>query len=353
MTAPAQLPPEHIQLDGLQFRIGRCWPAGRDPGAGLALEASTPAGPDVRGGRWRAGRLELYPVGSDPKLESLPGHASSGTVVSHRPRKRAVVRVASGGAGDRFVKVVRPGRAEAILAGISRAGAFEAAFRTPQVLGSSSDSVSFGALAGSSLHDVARFAPGQWAAAWRSVGEALVHSHDATAAPPDDDTPRHGIAEEIGVLQDWAGRTGAWMRDPEGLSKLVALATGRLAALEEAWAPSHRDLHDKQLLWSDGTAPGLLDVDTACLAHPALDLGNLRAHALWRRVQGLWAEQHARQVTEVVDAAADELGVAPGAVAAFEWGSLVRIRCVYAVRPGYAEVAEQLQRDLPGLLPPR
>ena len=62
----------------------------------------------------------------------------------------------------------------------------------------------------------------------------------------------------------------------------------------------------------------MLDVDTACLSHPGLDLGNLRAHARWRVLQGLWYEDRADAVRATVDRMAESLGVEPREVAVEE-----------------------------------
>src|SRR5699024_3308901 len=112
---------------------------------------------------------------------------------------------------------------------------------------------------------------------------------------------------------------------------------------EERLRPAHRDLHDKQLLWSEQSGPGLLDVDTACLADPALDLGNLRAHTLLRRLQGVWPPSRAETVAFCVDETAQRIGAPLPTVAVYEQAALLRLGFVYAVRPQYAAVAAQLR----------
>src|SRR5699024_2461295 len=89
-----------------------------------------------------------------------------------------------------------------------------------------------------------------------------------------------------GLLPEvWAGRVERVARRLEaqaGPSRLV---------------PTHRDLHDKQLLW-DGAALGVLDLDTACLAAPELDPANLAVHADLRAAQGLWSREAAATVAD-------------------------------------------------------
>ncbi|WP_431473172.1 hypothetical protein [Ornithinimicrobium sp. W1665] len=102
--------------------------------------------------------------------------------------------------------------------------------------------------------------------------------------------------------------------------------------------PTHRDLHDKQLLW-DGPARGgprlgVLDLDTVCLADPVLDPVNLAVHADLRRAQGLWAPASSEVVVGAVGEVLGELGhdgVAASRRA--ELATVVRLVCVYAFRP--------------------
>lgn len=337
-------PPAEATVDDVAWRISRAWPLGDDPAAGLTVEADSGDG-SVRAGLWRDDELELQPVGTDPKLGALAEVAASGTVVSHRFRKRAVVRLGGADATE-YVKVVRPGRAAAILDGIQRARAFEAGFRTPEVLGGSDATVRFSALPGRSLHEEAAFTDDEWAQAWAAVAAGLASSHAGAHSDAESGQP-HTVADEVRVLDEWFGRAAAWVADPVALRVLVDRAVEVLGALgDHGWVPTHRDLHDKQLLWEPELGPGLLDVDTACLAHPALDLGNLRAHAQWRVMQGVWTQQGADVVTDAVDSAAANLGVDPTAVAVFERATLVRICCVYAFRPRYAGTAQKLQECL-------
>ncbi|GAB3814582.1 hypothetical protein GCM10028820_10770 [Tessaracoccus terricola] len=340
-----QMPPTEVVADGRVWRIARAWPLGDEPAAGLAVEADAGDG-SVAAGLWHGGELELLPVGSDPKLKDLPGLAAKGAVVSHRLRKRAVVKM-DGEDGAEFTKVVRAGRAEGILAGIDQARAFEAGFRTPEVLGTTDATVTFAGLPGTSLHVSEEFTDAQWRLAWADVAHAVLRSHGAATPPQDVPARRHGLEDEARVLEQWYQRAADWVKDPTGLRGLVDAAASRLLRLRVPfWAPTHRDLHDKQLLWDPDLGPGLLDVDTACLAHPGLDLGNLRAHAQWRVLQGLWSEDRADVVRAAVDRIAESLGVPPQDVAVFERATLVRIRCVYAFRPGHAEAAQHLQELL-------
>ena len=104
------------------------------------------------------------------------------------------------------------------------------------------------------------------------------------------------------------------------------------SAGDNALVPAHRDLHDKQLLW-DGSGLGVLDLDTTCLADPALDPANLAVHARLRVAQGLWSSTAAA----VVEVAAERVATAAG-VDQERWrtarqATLLRLVGVYAFRP--------------------
>lgn len=324
--------------------VRRAWPEpGSDPHT-LAVELDD--ADTVRAGWWSAEQLRLLPAGEDPKLTALATAAQQGTVVSHRPGKRAVVRSAD---GARYVKVVKGGKAGIILGGVRRAAAFSGPFRTPEVLGSTESTVTFAALEGQSLHEAHTFTADQWRRAWLAVCAAWEASvaeprSTVTAQPVRQSGLIHRAEAEIAVLRHWYQLARPWLNDQDQAHQSVEHLAELLASLpQEQLAPAHRDLHDKQLLWSAQAGPGLLDVDTACLADPALDLGNLRAHALLRRLQGVWTAEQAETVTFCVDETAQRIGAPVPTVAVYEQSSLLRLGFVYAVRPQYASVAEQLR----------
>ncbi|MGJ9373975.1 hypothetical protein [Nesterenkonia sp. CF4.4] len=341
------LPPEALAHSGRTLRVTRAWPVPDE--SRLAIECED-AG-QRRAGFWYQDGAQLQPAGTDPRLPALERLAGSGTVVSHRPGKRAVVR-----RGAEFIKVVRRGRASGILEGVSRAAAFANSFRTPEVLARDDSSVTFAELHGVSLHDPALLSSPHWDLAWTEVLNAWTQAaltadsgsdgsdQQCRALEADPSMPRHTAEAEAQVLRRWARLIAPYLDPTEPLGTLVDEVGALLRQLPDApLRPAHRDLHDKQLLWNPQSGPGLLDVDTACLADPALDLGNLRAHGRLRRLQGLWGSQEARTVIHTVDAAADRLGVPARTLAVYERAAVLRLGCVYAVRPGYRHVAALLR----------
>lgn len=344
---PMPLPPEFLPVPGSRIRVTRAWPVPDKDRLGIECEQDG----QRRAGFYDHAGAQLQPVGIDRRLPGLEPVASSGTVVSHRPGKRAVVRD-----GTSYIKVVRPGRAAAILEGIRRAGAFTASFRTPEVLAQDDSTVTFAALQGTSLHDPSQFTAAHWRRAWTEVLDAWVHAvlpaQPALTTPPGGDRgpaaeaviPQHTAHDEAKVLHRWARLVTPYLDRSEPLERLAQEVAAQLQQLPEAPVrPAHRDLHDKQLLWSPQAGPGLLDVDTACRADAALDLGNLRAHAHLRALQGGWGPQEAQTVITAVDAAASRLEVPARPLAVYERGAILRLGCVYAVRPGSGKVAAQLR----------
>lgn len=369
-AAVSPLPPERPTTDAGPVTITRVWPEKPSPStssdapgrARLAVEVRE-AGGALRAGWYHgdSGRLELFPPWTDPRLPRLAElQGPRAVVISHRPGRRAVVRCEGPGPDDvatAFVKLVRPGRAQGILDGLARASAFEGPFRMPSVLAHDESSVTFSALTGEALHatgdDDDAAGPG-WSRAWEEVLGAW---REAVLRPaPAADLPVHAAKDEADVLRRWAEQSMPLLRAGESGAELfveaVESAAATLRTLPEVTPrPAHRDFHDKQVLWSAAEGPGLLDVDTACLADPALDLGNLRAHATWRHRQGVWSAVQADGVRLAVDATADELSHRLGrptdqAVAVYEQASLLRLLCVYAFRPQYAPLAETMRAEL-------
>ncbi|USQ77770.1 phosphotransferase [Ornithinimicrobium cryptoxanthini] len=334
--------------------IQRAWPHERQPGdAGATL---TVEGRDEQG-RLRAGRLELTqggatsspgpvwqvraaqitPPGSDPKLAGLAAAAEGHTVVVHRFGKRAVIaRTAD------YVKVVRAGRGPGVAEQARRGRELSQAsgFAAPEVLTEAADQVSFGILAGQSLHEVGAHAPlEQWTATWQLWGhhwQVLTGLHAPDLAP-------HTPEDEVRVLQRWIGLAEEFgALPPRVLAGLRARADRVCAVLlgGEAQAPvvSHRDLHDKQIL-ADGASLGLLDFDTAALAEPALDLANLWVHAGLRADQHLWSHEHAEVAREAIMGLADQLDVEPERFETYAAATRLRLACLYAFRPAHRDLA--------------
>ncbi|HEX7353042.1 phosphotransferase [Brachybacterium sp.] len=373
----APLVPAQVAHEQRWLMVRRAW---ADDGRGLPLELEDPAaGPGSA--RLRAARLDaasgqvtVHPAGTDPRLPGLArvlaAHPDA-ALVSHRPGKRAVVRTREEDGTVRFVKIVRPGRTDRLLQATARAAEFTGPFRTAQVVAADEDTVTFTEMAGHLLHDGLPVEDGTWRRAWRETLEAwsaavsrsrarsgagdtggAASTGDAGGPEPSAhgaESPLHDAAAEAEVLSAWAERADAV--DPEGTRtrrRAVVAATRGLARLGPLESPAllHRDLHDKQILWRPGEPPALLDVDTAALGDPALDAANLRAHATWRALQGLWSEEQADVVREEIDRVAARSGIDPEALAAYESGTIARLACVYAFRPRWRRAARALAATL-------
>lgn len=332
------LPPESVDLDGAVWHVARAWTSGDG-----RMSVELRRGQAVRAGHWDGARLEVLPPNADPRLPALAAvlarRGPAGTVVSHRAGRRAVVR----GADGVFHKVVRPGRASGVLAGVAQAAAFDGPFRTPAVLDHDPSVVTFAALPGRSLHDAAGWSPTDWRHAWHDVLTAWTRgvSHGVRMAG----RPVHDAAAEAGVLRDWVRRAEPYGSPAPGWAEACERAVSRLLDLGPADGgpvPIHRDLHDKQLLWDAASGPGLLDADTACAGDPGVDLGNLRAHARWRHVQGLWTAEQSAVVLARIEAAASEVGCSPRRLAVFAEAARLRLSCVYALRPRWRRAVTAL-----------
>ena len=359
--------PEQVRAGGLRLQVLRAWP---EDGRGLPLELrDTDGDPSLRGARLHpaSGEITLHAPGEDPRLPGLArvlaAHPGA-RIVSLRPGKRAVVRLdpaagvgsatgtgSGSGADDgtsRFVKIVRPGRAPRLLAAIERARAFQGPFRTPEVLDADEDTVTFAALEGAPLHEPLPLPDGTWHRAWQDVLEAWAEAQRRAGEAPGT-APHHGPAAEREVLRTWLDRAAAV--DPHGAAGRRCAVHAALRALESVPAPRrpallHRDLHDKQLLHLAGARPALLDVDTAAWGDPGLDLGNLRAHARWRELQGRWSAGHADALRALIDAAAESARIPQARLAAYESSASARLTCVYAFRPRWRGAVRTLLAEL-------
>ena len=107
---------------------------------------------------------------------------------------------------------------------------------------------------------------------------------------------------------------------------------------------AHRDLHDGQVLLTAGSAadlaaatPGLLDLDTAALADPALDAGNLLAHLDLAAAAG-----HADAARAAAVGVVEHVALDPARIQVLRRAAAVRLCAVHAYRPAGPEVVPAL-----------
>lgn len=318
--------PAAVEDHGTRVRVERAWPGGSAPrGGSVAVEGHDDAGL-LRAGTLRTdGVLDLLPHGEDPRLPALAAVARGGSLLVHRAGRRAVVHRPDG-----YVKVVRPGRGPAV-AQASRTGAGlveQTGLLAAAVLEEGEDTVRFAALPGTPVQRLS--ADAAWPTLWDGWAQAWSRLQQLEAP----DLPAHTAVAESAVLLTWRDRAlgvGVLAGTPwaERLTRTAAeiraLPTTRLV-------PTHRDLHDGQLLW-DGQHLAVLDLDTLCRAEPALDLANLAVHAGLREAQGAWSPAAAQVVAEAAVRVAAAAEVDPHRWAQAYRATVARLVAVYAFRP--------------------
>lgn len=323
VVPPGRVP--EVVDDGTDVvRVDRAWPGRvRDGIPEVVVEGRDAAG-RLRAGTWSSGRARLLPPGVDPALPGLAG--TDGELVVHRAGRRAVLRRAGS-----YAKVVRPGRGADLVrsAEVGHRLAVAAGLGAPRVLRATDDVVELSVVPGRPLHELAdgsgwTVAWGRWAEAWaRLQGQSRLV-----------ELPSHTDHDEAGVLRTWAARSAPVLGGTPWPARMVEVAGALSARADDGLlpVPAHRDLHDKQLLW-DGRTLSVLDLDTACLAHPALDPANLAAHASLRHAQRLWSEPAAALVRDRAREVARAAQVDDGSWALAEAATVARLVAVYAFRP--------------------
>lgn len=345
----AALVPDRVGHGADALTVQRAWPTSRVTAAGermLAAEGTDAAG-RVRAARlrvqwaehgWQVVGQRVAPPGVDAKVPDLAEAVrGGGQVVVHRWGKRAVVR-----RPDRFVKVVRPGAADAIADQALRGAALaeRAGFAAPQVLAVGSGRVDFGVLPGTGLHELGRDCTladwRRWWADWATRWPSLVRCGGEVLGA-------HTASDEQRNLRRWTDQVATLGMLPATLAAPFIRRVGQVCELlgegaDQELGVSHRDLHDKQVLAGDG-ALGLLDFDTAALAEPALDLGNLLVHVRLRVDQQQWSPAHGTVATEQVLCVADALEVPAERLAVYAEATRLRLACLYLFRPRHRALA--------------
>lgn len=378
----ASLPSRILSAEGTRWSVERVWPVQGEPGL-LAVEVmaadevddvdgaghspaeteASPAGtadaPAPRRAR-RAGhfriqqhagaarpdeQLELFPPGTDPQLPALERTAQGGLVIAHEPGLRAVVRHRDG-TQESYTVVLPDGGAAELLAGMRRAQAFSGPFRLPRLISHDDAVATFQALPGVSLHRPHRIGAEAWENAWDQSldawSTAIQHPGELPAS-----TPVHGAATEIRRLQRWEALTRPYIVGAELFQASVTAACEALASIpERRMVPAHRQLRDEDLLYSADLGPGLVKVSNAGWAHPALDLGGLRAGAKWNELRGLWDAPRRAVVDRLINDTAYRNGVPAHALDAYARAALLRLSAQFTFSPRLADAAEALRANL-------
>ena len=345
------LVPQEIRADDEQITIVRAWPRsvsstelrlrveGRDDEGRLRAGTLDLRRDPTPGQPWAVHRARLAPFATDDALPGLQG--LPGDLVVHRVGRRAVVR-----RSDDYVKVVRPDRVAPLLRAhdtgahlVARAGwGAPHAEEVPDRPGA----VSLPTMPGVPMHDLAAEADVRVVRrAWRtfSAGWPRIVRGEETPA-----LPLHAAAAEAELTEQAVHRAlTAWAPPADVRERILRrLADVRSALLTGAGptrSPSHRDLHDKQILV--GERLSLLDLDTAALAEPELDLANLLEHVLLRGRQGLWSGEAVTAGVDGVVAAASALGADGSRLAAYRAATRLRIASIYIFRPRWSAQAQE------------
>lgn len=308
---------------GTTWQVRRAWPV-LTPGD-YVLEVTTPGRPGVRGARLRRGRFTLIPP-DDPKLPALQAQALKGELISYRPFRQAVIR-----GEDCYIKVFRPGRA---LVPAERCTQMDALldpgnFTTPKMLSRGpQDVIVFSSVPGRTLAELgstqAAVGDELFAAAWEKWSRAWVAQLTAPRGPVAqsafDSLPLRSPEVEAGKVGQ---RVISWLRHNAGVPQMDApggslrSATVRVTAALLRAAPDplvwvHGDLHDKQIIATDGEGPpGLLDFDSTARGEAALDLADLDVHLELHLRQNQMAPARYLIAHTKVLAVTEELHVSP------------------------------------------
>lgn len=326
------LPPAHVEDSAGSWTVRRAWPSS----TGCDLEVVSRSEGRIRAGLWRDGQAQIASADHDRHLPGLARAVAEGTIVSWRRGRRVVVQAHN---GSGYLKVVRGDAVASVVASHARADSFRTGFRTPDVTVRDPDGcVHLSRVPGRTLHDLGAdeaVADATVARAWSAWARGWA---EVLATAPAADAACHTHVEETAVLLRWRD-----LALRAGVDAHVAAAFDTAAARlshspGDASVVAHRDLHDKQVLW-DGTGSGLIDLDTAARAEPALDLANLRAHVSWRHAQGRLTAARAYRAREAVDAVADRAGVDPQRMAAYEASTRLRLGALYLFRPAGRSLA--------------
>ena len=334
---------------GTTWQVRRAWPD-ETPGE-YVVEVLTPGRPGVRGAHLRHGHFELVPL-DDPGLPALRREAQQGELISYVPYKRAVIR-----AEDRYIKIYPPGGALVAADLCAQMDILLDAgnFTTPRILRQDShDVIAFSSVPGPTLNELGEdgstIGDEAFASAWKKWSHAWVAQlngpYDPSAQGVLDSLPLRSAEVEAARLQRSVHR---WLRHnksaPESSSQRNAMrvwaaeiTTNLLRTAPDPLVWAHGDLHDRQIIATDGSSPlGLLDFDGTVRAEAAFDLAKLDVRLELQLGQNRMAPARYLTAHTQVLAAAEELHVSPSRFHAYS--DAVWLRLASSPLPGRWSVA--------------
>lgn len=262
--------------------------------------------------------------------------------VGYRPGMRCQIRYQLGDKRVAFGKVAverAPGDAFRRHARITRQLADSGAkLRLPPALAYVEDlGLSLIAAAdGESLHECLRQRRGD-ALDIERIAVALAQLHDLDLEGIE---RVHRPENELELLADWITLVGALFPDLDApLRRRQSDLISTRPADTAGGALIHRDFYDKQILLS-GSEVVLLDMDTACRGDAEIDLGNFCAHLELRALQ--FSASGAFTDLGHVLLNAYPLEADLERVSWYRAAALLRLACVYALRPHWRHLAPSL-----------
>lgn len=356
-----------LDHEGDELRWRRAWPVRREgrPTVDLVAEAVRADGRVAAVRLRRAGNGWLAAVlTSDEGLPDLAAWAGRPRtrLVAHRAGKRAVLRVDDAdGSPEAWVKIARRSateRARARLAEVTAAVASRAGrprLPVPAALQRGEGVLVLEPLSGCSVADLVEGAANGCVtgtdvhAAGLATADAVMALAGATAPG----LPGHSLVAEAGVLRAWVADVLATGAVRGGAARALVRSAGHVvgAMLDTptgAVVPSHRDLHDGQVLVDLRLARpvAMLDLDTAAYADAVLDPANLLAHLDLLAVRDPGAADACRTFEEALLGRLADAGhpaaTDPGRLALLRTASRLRLVAVHAFRPGAQQVVPAL-----------
>lgn len=362
-----------IDLDGCVLKLRRAWPRAIDhllveyvaddgrlvPGQWLAdknklrniYEQTLASCPDSGCAIVSVNDTELLlqPSGADRKLKSLQRLIAdeNTTLISHRPERRAVVKLENEN-GIRFAKVMKPSRIEKAVSIMNYITSLpDRSFDVPQVLDSNANDgvVMLSQLPGVSLYELVQKSEDEQVI--KAIGSALRNLHSAA---PIENAPIHDHEAEIVVLKKWIKYAKHFKCNLAiDIDSSANSVYKELRSNPSEYCLIHRDFYDKQIIVSKDQQIGFLDFDTLATGEAALDLANVLVHLELRSLQGICSSIFAANATIKMTLGYGTTNSATfiKRLAAYKNAARLRLACVYAFRPNTLHICEQLSKTVP------
>ena len=289
--------------------------------------------------------VALQPHGADAKLPVLQDllQRPAASLVSHRPGRRAVVRLQDG-KSEYYAKVLRRSRIDKVVQSyryMESVDRHEFDIAMVEENAPVPGVILTRVLHGTCMADIPAGECRVFVAACGKAGRALRSMHREAPAW----AGVHDAGDEIRLLETRLACAKAFQPEVYEAASLVSSRVfDTLREVPTRQTVIHRDFYDKQIVVGETGRVGVLDFDTLAVGEPSLDIANMLGHLELRHLQGSCTAEAGRDAARAFchGYGNEQVEEYAARIAAYLDATRLRLAVLYAFWPKWAGLSGKL-----------